>query len=201
MIVMLLIACKFDLNKKLAKSITKEDYIEILNYISKMEKDISELKYYESILMIKRTLDEMVYYHMNEIDEVFRDYLCYLQSFLKDDSNKQRLSAKALDRQYLKTVCDKLLGQIEQGKIKKSELGDLAVDKELDKRRFCNTTALFSSLCNGGLIVLVLAKVIITVNPAWYEWINTSHLWRILYNTGIDVIAAVLAMIALKEKR
>ena len=75
------------------------------------------------------------------------------------------------------------------------------MDKELDKRWFYNTTVLFSGLCNGILIVLVLAKVIITVEPDWFEYINASPFWRIPYNTSIDIIAAVLAMIALKEKR
>lgn len=201
MIVVLLIAFKFDLNKKLAKIITKDDYIEILKYMSEISDCVSEWKYYESILMIKRTLNEMVYYHIYEADEVFREYLCYLQTFLQGNNKKQMISSEALSRPHLRAISSKLLEQIGQGELKRVELDNLTVEKKPNKKQVYNITAIFSGVCNGVLIVLVLAKVIITVNPAWYECINASHLWRILYNTGIDVVAAVLAMITWKGKQ
>ncbi|MBE5852137.1 MAG: hypothetical protein E7299_04160 [Lachnospiraceae bacterium] len=202
MLGMMFIAIKFDLNKRIVDVITKEDYIEILKYMSEMPDNISKWKYYEILLMIKRTLNEIVYYHTYEVDEVVREYLYYLQTFLNGDNKKQVISSDALNQPYLRAVSSTLLKQIEQGEIKRAELKSLTVEDKPNKKQSYRTIALFSSPINKFLIVLVLVKVIVTVNPSWYEVVvSASSIWRIPYNTATDVMAAVLAVIALKGEQ
>lgn len=199
-ILIMLIACKFNLNKTLAGVISKEDYKEILKYMIEIPDNISSQKYYEGLLMIKRTLNEMVYYHMNGIDDNFKKHLYYLQAMFLDESNVGLISSKVLNKEYLKEISSILLEQINNGQFNAEKVEKVIVREELNKKQNHITVKMLTSLCNVILILFVMVKIAITINSRWFSCVNDSLFWRIMYNTSIDMIAAVLAVMTIKEK-
>lgn len=203
MILMTIIAYKFNFNESLMKTIKIDDYKEILKYMSEIPNDICTQKYYDGLWMIKQTLNEMVYYHINEVvDETFRNHLCYLQSVFLSGNNNSFVSSLVLNKSYLKKISKMLLHQIDKGEFNVYELDKNIVNDENDeviKKQFHITTGMLTNLCNVILIFLVIIKIVITANNKWYESVNGSDILRIIYNTSVDIIAVVLAIIALHK--
>lgn len=199
-IIMMFIACRFDMSKVLMKVISIDDYKEILKYLSDIPDEIMEEKYYDGLLMIRRTLNGMVYYHMNGIDGTYRQHLCYLQSLFIDKSNKNLFSPELLNKTYLRKISEILLKQINDDKFDVTELDNVNIIDENIRKKLHVTSKMIVGLCNGVLICFVLVKMLITINDTWYSCVNDSLFLRIMYNTSIDIIAAVLAIISLREK-
>ena len=202
MILMTIIAYKFNLNESLMKIIKIDDYIEILKYMAEIPNDICAQKYYDGLLMIQRTLNEMVYYHIDEVvDEAFRNHLNYLQSVFLSDNKNSFVSSKVLKKSYLKKISIMLLQQIDKGEFNVYELDKILVsdeNEEIIKKQFI-TTAMINNLCNIILIFIVIIKIVITINNNWYDSVNSSVFLRIIYNTSVDIIAVVLALTALHK--
>lgn len=200
MALMIIIACRFNLNESLMKVITVDDYKEILKYISEIPNNISIQKYYDGLLMIKRTLDEMVYYHTNEVDETFRQHLCYLQSIFLNEKDVALLSSVVLNKSYLKKISSILLQQINNGYFSEIELEENEVKDERIKKQIHISEKMLTNLFNAILIVIVIFKIMITINDNWYYSINNYLFLRVIYNTSVDIIAVVLAIITWQKR-
>lgn len=201
MVSMIIVACRFNLNESLMKVITVDDYKEILKYISEIPNNISIQKYYDGLLMIKRTLDEMVYYHTNEVvDETFRQHLCYLQSKFLNEKDVTLLSSEVLNKSYLKKISSILLQQINNGCFTEIKLEENEVKDERIKKQIHISGKMLTNLFNAILIIIVIFKSMITINDNWYYSINNYLFWRIIYNTSVDIIAVVLAIITWQKR-
>lgn len=200
MLVMMIIASRFNLNEPLMKTITIDDYKEMLKYMAEIPFNIPAQIYYDGLFMIKRTLDEMVYYHIYVVDDIFRQHLCYLQSMFLRTDNTGFISSKVLNKSYLRGVSKLLYEQIESGRFNAIELDSYDVKEEIIDKRFHVSGAMITNLLNVMLVLIVTVKVVITINGKWYNSINELLFWRIMYNTSIDVIAAFLAIIALQKR-
>lgn len=197
---MIIVAYNFNLNEPLMKTITIDDYKEILKYMSEIPNDISSQKYYDGLLMIKRTLDEMVHYQINGVnDESFRKHLWYLQSEFLNYNNTGLVSSKVLNEVYLKSISNILLQQINNGQFDLSELENIVVEDEMSKKQFHITETMITKSCNTILIFIVIAKMAITINGNWYNSIDSCLFLKVMYNTSADIIAAIFAIIALRK--
>lgn len=202
MFVMIIAACRFNLNEPLTKAITINEYKEILKYMSEISDNISTQVYYDGLLMIKRTLDNMVYYYINRMnDDIFRQNLCYLQSVFLSDNNIRLISSKVLNKTYLKGISKLLYEQIENGKFDISELQNYDVKNLKIKKQFHVSEKMFTNILNVILILIVIIKIAITINVEWYNNINNYPFWRIIYNTSIDFIAASFAVITISKNK
>lgn len=200
MLVMMIIASRFNLNEPLMKTITIDDYKEILKYMAEIPFNIPAQIYYDGLFMIKRTLDEMVYYHIYAVDDIFRQHLCYLQSIFVRTDKTGFISSKVLNKSYLRGVSELLYKQIESRQFNAMELDSYNVKEEIIDKRFHVSGVMITNLLNIMLVVIVMVKVIITINHKWYNGINELLFWRVMYNTSIDIIAAFLAIIALQKR-
>jgi len=200
MILMIFLAYRFNFNELLMKTIKIDDYKEMLKYMSEIPNNICTQKYYDGLLMIKRTLNEMVYYHLHDVDETYRNHLCYLQSVFLNENNTSFVSSQVLNKSYLRAISTILLQQIDKGVFDKYELDNVNCgNDEINKKQFHITARMLTNICNVILIIIVLVKIGITVNNNWYDSVNGSFFLRIIYNTSADIIAVVLAIIALHK--
>ena len=197
---MIIVAYNFNLNEPLMKTITIDDYKEILKYMSEIPNDISSQKYYDGLLMIKRTLDEMVHYQMDRVDdENFKEHLRYLQSIFLSYNNTSFVSSKVLNKSYLKSISNILLNQIDNGKFNRNELDNAVVEEETIRKKFHITEKMITIPCNAVLIVIMLIKIVVTMNDNLYNIVDSCLVLRMVYNTSADIIAAILATIPLSK--
>ena len=79
MIGITIIAYLFPLNATLSKNISVNDYSDILEYMSNISNEMSKQQYFDGLIMIRNSLDEIVHYKMNDAEQYIKDNIWYLQ--------------------------------------------------------------------------------------------------------------------------
>ena len=69
MIGITIIAYLFPLNATLSKNISVNDYSDILEYMSNISNEMSKQQYFDGLIMIRNSLDEIVHYKMNDAEQ------------------------------------------------------------------------------------------------------------------------------------
>lgn len=199
MILFVIFASLFPLNKPLKEEITLEDYRGILEFFVYMSDDITKQQYYDALIMTKWSLNITVYYHIidKDIKDTLRKHLCYMQGVVFRDKNKNSIPLRLLNKTYFKRVCNVLLEQVNKNDFNEEEIGRI-VPEEIKKEKKPRIT--ITKLLDIVLIIIVVIKISITLNDGWYQLAGTNIVIRILYNTSVDVIAMVVAIIAWKRK-
>lgn len=201
MVVVLIVACKFNFNQVTIDVNTIDDFKEILEYLSEIPENICDQTYSDILHIITNSLKKHVYYGEKNEDELLEKHLRYLQISVFSYKEKiQMFSSELLDNKFLKKISKEMLSQIKVGIFNPSRLDDSVKNKKNTRRYVSISEKVFKNICNAFLIIIIAIKFFITCNNDWYNSINENSLGRIFYNTGADIMAAILAMVALKSK-
>lgn len=191
----------FPLNCKLSKNLTVDDFQGILDYLIDITDDqMNDQLYFESLVMIKNSLNEIAHYHMEHEKQYFKDCIYYLQGQFNYGKNSQIIPLKLYNREYLHDLCTELKNQIDKEMFDANILPDINdnADNISKKRRVCKLPLI--GICNFILICIVIGKFLITLNTNWYDSVNNDIFLRVFYNLGADLIAVVLAIAPLVHK-
>ena len=199
MVVTLIIGYVFNLNLVVINIKTINDFISILEYIVDIPDDVEEQDYCDSLHIITHSLQKYVYYGGSDGDELWQKHLRYLQiDILRYNEKIKIISSELLDVKFLKKISEEMLCQIKEGVFNLIELDKIKQDKTTKKYKGI-TEIILRDTCNLALIIIVVIKVIMTCNDDWYNNITNNHIGKLFYNTSTDIIAATLAIIALKK--
>ena len=192
MIIMLVIAYFFPYDKVLVKNMTKKDYIAILEYLSDIPVETDKQEYFDGLVMIKRTLNEAVYYNMGTMDETYRDNICYLQGQFVPKDKSKIIPSILFNKSYIEALSKQLLIQINGNNIELLEMETL-IDKydNVGKKGIQISSEIIKVFCTSILVIIVIYKVVVTVNRC--EILNNVF-EEIVYNTSADIIALILAV-------
>lgn len=199
MVVILIIGYVFNLNLVVINIKTINDFRSILEYIVDIPDDVEEQDYCDSLHIITHSLQKYVYYGESKEDELWQKHLRYLQiDILKYNEKIKIFSSELLDVNFLKKICEEMLCQIEEGVFDSNKLDKIKKDKTTKKYKGI-TEIILRDTCNIVLVIIVVIKVVMTCNDDWYNDIANNHIGKVFYNTSTDIIAATLAIIALKK--
>lgn len=195
------LAYLFPLNCKLSKNLSADDFHGILDYLIYIADDqMNNQLYFESLVMIKNSLNEIAHYHMEHEEQYIKDCIYYLQGQFNYGKNSQIIPLKLYNRKYLKNLCAELRIQIAKGMFDANILQNINdnADNINKKRRIFKLSLVWC--CNVILICIFAGKFVITWNINYYDKVNNDIFLRVFYNLGADSIAVVLAIASLIHK-
>lgn len=200
MVIILIIACRFNLNQVIININTIDDFKEVLKYLSEIPDDIGEQEYCDSLHIIINSLKKHVYYGEKKEDKLLESHLRYLQIVVFNyEESIQLFSSQLLDNKFLKKISKIMLFQIEKEVFEPDKLNNIVKNEKVIQKYKSISWKLFISICNIFLIIIVIIKSFITCNIDWYNNISETYLGRLFYNTSTDIMAAILAVVALKS--
>ena len=196
-IFVIIVACIFPLGRSLKNYITDNEYKEMLKFLCSRTDGLTKIQYVDGLILIKRTLDLMVYNHTDRLDDVYKRNLYYLQGivFLADEKNI--VPKRLLNRNYVKSICEILLEQMNESVFHLNEIETIEVEDSEGKLKVTPTEDAIVWLCLSFLIAIVVGKVLISLKPGWYECVDVNLFVRVVYSTGTDFVAIILAAIPL----
>ena len=196
MLVIIILTYLFPINCKLSKSPRVKDFQGILEYLVDISDSMSRQRYFESLVMIKNSLDEIAHYQMQNEEQYIKDSIYYLQGQFHSGNSKQGIPNKLYNRSYIRNLCNELETQLNKKTFDANKLENIAYDSSYSyKRKKIHIT--LQGFCNFILIGLVIGKIVITVNADLYNQMNYNAIIRVIYNIGADIIAVALGIAAL----
>lgn len=193
MIGIVIIAYLFPLNTALSKNISVNDYLDILEYMSNMTDEMSKQQYYDGLVMIRNSLDEIVHYKMNDAEQYIRDNIWYLQGQFHKGETVNAIPSYLYNRTYISSLCTELIEQMKNHTFNASELENIKCSDE-QKINFKKRIEL-QHICNVILAGLVIYKVYVSLNASAYDAMNNAVIKRLVYNVGADIIAVAVIVI------
>lgn len=194
MILIIVLVYLFPLNCKLSKFLDVDDFYGILDYLIDIKDDMCDQLYFESLVMIKNSLDEIAHYHIEHEKQYIKECIYYLQGQFTYGKDSQNIPLKLYNRKYLKDICIELKNQISKEMFDANTLQ--AINDNIDnirrKRRIFKLP--FVGCCNFILICIFIGKFVITWNSDCYNRVSNDGFLRVFYNLGTDIIAVVLAI-------
>lgn len=100
MIGITIIAYLFPLNTTLSKNISVNDYSDILEYMSNISNEMSKQQYFDGLIMIRNSLDEIVHYKMNDAEQYIKDNIWYLQGRFHKGETINTIPSDLYNRTY-----------------------------------------------------------------------------------------------------
>lgn len=191
LLVVIIIGYLYPVDQPLSKKPTIQDYKGILDYLANISTDTGKYTIYDGFVMIKKSLDDIAHYKLNGEEEYIKNNVYYLQGKFCSTDNKNFIPKELYDLKYLNDTCNKLLQQMEN---KMFDGADLDAIKSNNKQKIRKKPISHQTICNFLLVIFVIFKIVISISPKWYNIINEVTLLRVIYNTGTDVIAVVLAL-------
>ncbi len=199
MMLIVVIAYAFPLNRKLFKNVDIDDYFVILDYLESIPENMWEQIYYDGLVMIKNSLDEIAHYKLGKAERYFADNIYYLQGRFYLPHNNNSIPKILYNRKYIRELCVELKCQIEN---KIFNVGRLeAIQCKDEKREHKKFYIEPQDICNIILFGLVMYKIIFSVNTKAYEFMNNSIAHRVIYNVGADIIAVAIVIITILYKK
>lgn len=204
MFIIVIVASKFNLQKRLGEVISPDDYKHILEYVVDSTKDKKRsvfLWYGNGLYIIKRTFEQMVYYHMNMVNEdYFKDHLWYVQSLFTVPNKPLMISKEVQSKEYLGKICNSLLVQFEKKEFNRQELEQILWCNSMYKKQFVLTKEMFEIFFNIIMIIVLIVKLVITSNDFAYNQVNDNIILRFIYNTSADLVASSFAIMYFIKK-
>lgn len=192
-IVIMIIGYTFPINKSLSINPSVQDFDGILEYLSQDSENVCKRTYFEGLVMIKNSLDEMVYYQMHlDINEEIKSCIRYLQGKFHAERKKTGIPSELYNRGYVRALCNELQQEVKAVKFNPEKLDKIQCKCEREIK--INITA--QDVCNIILCMLIIYKIVVTINDKYYDSLDESIIRRLIYNVGADVMAAVLAILA-----
>lgn len=204
MIFFMVIALIFPVGKyDLKKHMGKKDIISICNFLSNL--DCGKNKYLEALLIIKRTVKEMVH-DRSTMNRSFaqEDEAVLNQAWDCFDLYLSSLNIKEFDRESVSNYATNLGKQIKNGSVDFYQLQNATNSMQAGKTTKKKPTSYgwlsvaFLIMITFILVALVIFKILIAIEPGLYK-IDDGP-WKIIYQTGTDVIACVFAMYSIKSE-
>ena len=193
MIGITIIAYLFPLNATLSKNISVNDYSDILEYMSNISNEMSKQQYFDGLIMIRNSLDEIVHYKMNDAEQYIKDNIWYLQGQFHKGDTINTIPSDLYNRTYTSDLCTKLIEQMKNHTFNATELENIRCSDE-PKINFKKRIEL-QYICNVILAGLVIYKVYVSLNTSAYDAMNNDVVKRLVYNVGADIIAVVVIVI------
>lgn len=200
MLLIVVLAYLFPINCKLSKMLTVDDFKGILDYLIDISDDMSNRLYFDSLVMIKNSLDEIAHYHIEHENQCIKDCIFYLQGQFDYGKGSQFVPLKLYNRKYLKKLCTELKLQITNGIFDANVLQNIndKSDNVGRKRKLHKLSVI--GICNFILIFIVICKIMVTLDINYYNRVNSDVFLRFFYNLGADIIAVVLAIAPLVHR-
>lgn len=196
LIVCVIIACVFPLNKPLTEFVSEDDYKAILEYFIDMSDGMGELAYHDGLFLIKRAFTKTIRnISINELKEIPRKHLCYMEGIVfRNTENNSLIPKKLLNRTYMKHVCSLLLAQINENRFYEDEINRIPFEKSESKKHTYISSKAIYIIITVILVVLVIGKLIFSINETLYGLTSTNIFARVVYNTSADVVAICFAI-------
>lgn len=195
-LIMIFLGWLFPINNKLCKTTSTEDYYGIIHYISNMPSDIGKYMYFDGLVMIKNTINDIASDHLYNQKQYVIDSVLYLQELFcdMDESDKRSIiPEKLMNRNYLKKVCEELIRKLDEQSFIPNKLEKIKSDTDFTITHKCRTKQTNLKLKSGIAMTAILAiKIIVTIDYTKYCQINENWSSRLFYNSGIDIIALFL---------
>jgi len=193
MIGITIIAYLFPLNTTLSKNISVNDYSDILEYMSNISNEMSKQQYFDGLIMIRNSLDEIVHYKMNDAEQYIKDNIWYLQGRFHKGETINTIPSDLYNRTYTSSLCTELIDQMKNHTFNAAELENIRCSDE-PKINFKKRIEL-QHICNVILAGLVIYKVYVSLNTCAYDAMNNDVVKRLVYNVGADIIAVAVIVI------
>ena len=188
----------FTLDTKLTNEHTTEDFFEILDYLANIKDyNLRGQTYVDGLIMIGNSIDEIVHYKMNYVNnQCLEDCMFYLQGKL----HAMKLQ-KVYNIEYIETLCKELQKQIKNKKFSAKNLDSIKTKEESSKKYVLHKNIMLI-ICNALLIVIMLFKIVYSVDLQRYNSIESNELLRVIYNSGADILAVAIAVASyIKNKK
>lgn len=201
LIVLMVVAYSFVLNRTLINVTSRNDYIAILDYLENFPEGISKREYLDAVYIIKESLNEVVYNKMNILgnDTYVNDNVFFIQSRFHFNKNYEK---EIFDENYLKLLGKRLREQLSVGYFNANELENMVVTENMvvAEGKLKKNSINLIDVCNIIFLIIIAYKLIITLNNDLYNIMNEKILLRLIYNIGADIITISIAGIALMKK-
>lgn len=204
-LIVLIVVYKYPLNVPLSRCPSVIDYKGILEYLRNVSDDLNGQMYYDGLVMIKNSLNEIVYHGLNEVEsQDSKNNIMYLQEIFRSENKRKMFSEKLYCREYVRHLCDELYQQFIDNKFQPHRIEEIKVDAISIKHRkrtipYLVIAKVIASLFLVGLIVF---KFSLTINIQAYESIGSNDVYRVIYNIGADFVAIAIILIdALIQKK
>lgn len=193
MLMIVVIAYLYPLNIALSKNMSTKDYPGILEYLGNISNEISNQQYFDGLIMIKNSLDEIVHYKMGNAEQYVKDNIWYLQGKFHLVDKKNSISLDLYNRTYVRDICLELQRQMGNRTFDTKVLESIKCSDEQDVSSKKRIEA--QHICNFILVGLVLYKIWVSVNTSAYDTMNNDVAKRLVYNVGADIVAVAVIII------
>lgn len=185
-------------NRTLSKHSTIDDYPGILDYLSEISDDDEKQIYFDGLVLIKNSLNEIVHYHGDSESYVLKNAF-YLQGKFRPYDKNSVIPMELCNRTYLRSICIELKNQLDN---REFDLGKLEIIRcKKEEKCYARFGIDPCDVCNIILIGIVILKFIFTINTNYYSMIEQSIEYRIFYNLGTDIIAVIVVLLKLGNSR
>ena len=194
MILTVIVAYTFPINIPLSRNHSVKDFPGILEYLANIPENIGKQRYFEGLVMIKNSLDDIVHYHMEYgMDEDIRACICYLQGKFHSEKNCI-IPMQLYDRSYVCALCQKLQEEVNDVKFNAEDLDNIiGKGNQVVKRKKRIT---IHNIYNIVIICFLIFKIVVSVNNNLYDSMDNNIFERLFYNVGVEVLTIALRVLS-----